>query len=136
MANLWSAYKFSIAGVPGFVVGLGANYRDKSYSDITNLNSISSFVVANAMFGYGAADWGITLNVKNFTNQRYYTESKRGRRHRRRAPERVREGVHQAVTPSCPRRGSRVHAWRAAVACRTGIGPPSENPISGPRVLL
>jgi hypothetical protein len=26
--------------------------RDKSYSDITNVNSIPAFVVANAMFSY------------------------------------------------------------------------------------
>jgi iron complex outermembrane recepter protein len=72
MANLWSTYKFSIAGVPGFMVGAGLNYRDKSYSDITNVNSIPAFVVADALFGYETDTWGISLNVKNFTNQRYY----------------------------------------------------------------
>jgi iron complex outermembrane recepter protein len=72
MANLWSTYKFSIAGVPGFMVGAGLNYRDKSYSDITNVNSIPAFVVADALFGYETDIWGISLNVKNFTNQRYY----------------------------------------------------------------
>lgn len=75
MANLWSTYRFSIAGVPGFMVGAGLNYRDKSYSDIRNVNAIPAFVVANALFGYEAPDWGISLNVKNFTNQRYYTEA-------------------------------------------------------------
>ena len=72
MANLWSTYKFSIAGVPGFMVGAGLNYRDKSYSDITNVNSIPAFVVANAVFSYETPTWGISLNLKNFTNQRYY----------------------------------------------------------------
>jgi iron complex outermembrane recepter protein len=75
MANLWSTYKFSIAGVPGFIVGAGMNYRDKSYSDITNVNSIPAFVIGNALFGYEAPTWGISLNVKNFTNQRYYVEA-------------------------------------------------------------
>jgi iron complex outermembrane receptor protein len=75
LANLWSTYKFSIAGVPGFIVGAGLNYQDKSYSDITNVNSIPAFVIANALFGYEASTWGIALNVKNFTNQRYYTEA-------------------------------------------------------------
>ncbi|MCL2716556.1 MAG: TonB-dependent siderophore receptor [Alphaproteobacteria bacterium] len=75
MANLWSTYSFSIAGRPGFTAGLGVNYRDRSYSDITNVNSIPAFVVANAFFGYEEKNWGISLNVKNFTNQRYYTEA-------------------------------------------------------------
>jgi iron complex outermembrane recepter protein len=75
MANLWTTYRFSIAGVPGFIVGAGVNYRDKSYSDITNVNSISAFVIGNAMLGYEAPDWGVSLNVKNFTNQRYYVEA-------------------------------------------------------------
>jgi iron complex outermembrane receptor protein len=75
MANLWSTYKFSIGDVPGFMVGVGVNYRDKSYSDITNVNSIPAFVIANALIGYEAQDWGISLNVKNVTNQRYYTEA-------------------------------------------------------------
>jgi iron complex outermembrane receptor protein len=72
MANLWSTYRFSVAGVPGFMVGAGLNYRDKSYSDITNVNSIPAFVIGNAMLGYEAASWGISLNVNNFTNQRYF----------------------------------------------------------------
>jgi outer membrane receptor protein involved in Fe transport len=46
--------------------------RDKSYSDITNVNSIPAFVVANAMFSHEEPTWGISLNVNNFTNQRYY----------------------------------------------------------------
>jgi iron complex outermembrane receptor protein len=75
MANLWSTYKFSIAGVPGFIIGAGLNYRDKNYSDITNVNSIPAFVIGSALFGYEADTWGISLNVKNFTNQRYYVEA-------------------------------------------------------------
>jgi iron complex outermembrane recepter protein len=75
MANLWTTYRFSIAGVPGFIVGAGLNYRDKNYSDITNANSIPAFVIGNAMLGYEADNWGATLNVKNFTNQRYYIEA-------------------------------------------------------------
>ena len=75
MANLWSTYRFSIADMPGFIVGAGLNYRDKNYSDITNVNSIPAFVIGNALFGYEADTWGISLNVKNFTNQRYYMQA-------------------------------------------------------------
>jgi iron complex outermembrane recepter protein len=57
MANLWSLYRFSIAGVPGFIVGAGLNYRDKNYSDITNVSSIPAFVIGNALFGFEADTW-------------------------------------------------------------------------------
>lgn len=72
MANLWTTYDFSIAGIPGFHVGAGLNYVGKSYSDITNANSIPSSVIANAAFGYEARRWGIDLNVHNITDRRYF----------------------------------------------------------------
>jgi iron complex outermembrane receptor protein len=75
MANLWTTYRFSIAGMPGFIVGAGVNYRDKNYSDDTNVNAIPAFVIGNALFGYETNTWGISLNVRNFTNQRYYVEA-------------------------------------------------------------
>jgi iron complex outermembrane receptor protein len=72
MANLWTTYKFSIAGLPGFKIGAGLNYRDRTFSDITNVNSVPSFVIGNALFAYETETWGIALNVKNFTNERYF----------------------------------------------------------------
>lgn len=72
LANLWTTYDFSIAGVPGFYVGAGVNYVAKSYSDITNANSIPSYVIANAAYGYEAPRWGIDLNLHNLTDRRYF----------------------------------------------------------------
>jgi iron complex outermembrane recepter protein len=72
MANLWSTYKFSIGGIAGFQVGAGANYRDKTYSDTTNVNSVPAYVIGNAMIGWDNANWGVALNVKNITNERYF----------------------------------------------------------------
>jgi iron complex outermembrane receptor protein len=72
MANLWTTYKFSIGGMPGFQVGAGMNYRDRTYSDPTNVNSVPSFVIGNAMIGWDNANWGVALNVKNITNERYF----------------------------------------------------------------
>jgi iron complex outermembrane recepter protein len=72
MANLWSTYKFSIGGVSGFQVGAGVNYRDKTWSDTTNVNSVPAYVIGNAMFGWENTNWGVTLNVKNITNERYF----------------------------------------------------------------
>jgi iron complex outermembrane recepter protein len=72
MANLWTTYKFSICGVPGFQVGGGVNYRDKTWSDTTNVNSVPAFVIGNAMIGWDNANWGVALNVKNITNERYF----------------------------------------------------------------
>jgi iron complex outermembrane recepter protein len=72
MVNVWSTYKFAIGGVQGFQVGLGANYRDRTYSDTTNVNSVPSYVIGNAMIGWDDGHWGVALNVKNFTNQLYF----------------------------------------------------------------
>jgi iron complex outermembrane recepter protein len=72
MANLWSIYNFSIAGIPGFQIGAGLNYRDRTFSDITNVNSVPAYVIANAAIGYETPTWGVTLNVKNLTNERYF----------------------------------------------------------------
>lgn len=72
MANLWSTYKFSIGGIPGFQVGAGLNYRDKTYSDTTNVNSVPAYVIGNAMIGWDNDNWGVALNVKNITNERYF----------------------------------------------------------------
>ena len=72
MANDWSTYKFAINGISGFQVGLGANYRDKTFSDTTNVNSVPAYVIGNAMIGWENANWGVALNVKNFTDQLYF----------------------------------------------------------------
>jgi iron complex outermembrane receptor protein len=72
MANLWSTYKFAIGGIPGFQVGAGLNYRDKTYSDTTNVNSVPAYVIGNAMVGWENLNWGVALNVKNITNERYF----------------------------------------------------------------
>jgi len=72
MANLWSIYSFSIAGIPGFQIGAGLNYRDKTFSDITNVNSVPAYVIGSAAFAYETPKWGVSLNVKNITNERYF----------------------------------------------------------------
>ncbi|MFM0227388.1 TonB-dependent receptor [Paraburkholderia dipogonis] len=72
IANLWTTYGFSIAGLPGFHVGAGVNYVSKTYSDITNVNSIPSYVIVNAAFGYETHRWGVDLNVHNLTDRRYF----------------------------------------------------------------
>ncbi len=72
MANLWSTYKFAIGGIQGFQVGAGLNYRDRTWSDPTNVNSVPGYVIGNAMVGWDNANWGVALNVKNITNERYF----------------------------------------------------------------
>jgi len=72
MANLWSTYTFSVAGISGFQVGAGLNYRDKTWSDTTNVNSVPAYVIGNAMVGWESPNWRVALNVKNITNERYF----------------------------------------------------------------
>ena len=72
LGNLWTAYRFPIAGITGFRIGGGVNCQDKSYSDLTNANSIPSSVVWNGLLGYQASVWGVDVNLRNLTNQRYF----------------------------------------------------------------
>jgi iron complex outermembrane recepter protein len=72
MANLWTTYDFPIGGMQGFKVGVGVNYRDKTFSDITNVNHAPGFVIANALVGYEQPGWGVDLNIHNITDQRYF----------------------------------------------------------------
>jgi iron complex outermembrane recepter protein len=72
MANLWTTYDFSIAGVPGFHVGAGVNYVSKTYNDITDANSIPSYVIFNAAAGYSTSRWGVDLNIHNLADRRYF----------------------------------------------------------------
>jgi iron complex outermembrane recepter protein len=72
MANVWTTYKFSLGGISGFQAGIGANYRDRTWSDTTNVNSVPGFVIGNLMVGWEDPNWGVSLNVKNFTNKLYF----------------------------------------------------------------
>jgi len=72
LGNLWTTYRFPIAGIAGFRIGGGVNYQDKSYSDLTNVNGIPSSVVWNGLLGYQAAVWGVDVNLRNLTNRRYF----------------------------------------------------------------
>jgi iron complex outermembrane receptor protein len=72
MANLWTTYKFSLGGISGFQAGIGANYRDRTWSDTTNVNSVPGFVIGNLMVGWENPNWGVALNVKNFANKLYF----------------------------------------------------------------
>lgn len=72
LANLWSTYNFSVAGISGFQVGFGVNYQDKSYADSSNINSIPAATILNAELAYLSPTWDVILNVKNLTDARYY----------------------------------------------------------------
>ena len=72
IANAWSIYKFALNGISGFSFGIGANYHDRSWSDTTNVNSVPGYLIGNFALGWENANWGVTLNVKNFTNKLYF----------------------------------------------------------------
>ena len=72
IANLWTTYDFSLAGIPGFRIGGGLNYQSKRYSDLTNVNAIPASLVLNALAGYETARWGLDLNVRDLTDRRYF----------------------------------------------------------------
>ena len=72
IANFWTSYSFDIGAMRGFRVGAGLNYQSRSYSDLTNRNSIPPSLIANASIAYEHDHWGVDLNIHNLTNRRYY----------------------------------------------------------------
>jgi len=71
LANVWTTYDFALGGLQGFRVGAGVNYQDKSYSDLTNANSVPGFAVVNMLVGFDKPTWGVDVNVRNVTDRRY-----------------------------------------------------------------
>jgi iron complex outermembrane recepter protein len=61
-----------MAGIRGLKAGTGLNYTGRTFSGITNVNHIPSFVIGNAMLGLDRPAWGLHLNVDNFANRRYF----------------------------------------------------------------
>lgn len=75
-ATLWSTYKLT----PKFVVGIGAQYNDKSVvSYLANSSTpkyVSAYTIYNAMFKYKVTDnVNLQLNINNLTNKLYFTNA-------------------------------------------------------------
>jgi iron complex outermembrane receptor protein len=70
--NLWTTYDFSIAGHEGFQIGVGVNYRDKIFANVTDTNSIPSYVTLNAVLAYKQPRWDVSLGLRNITDERYF----------------------------------------------------------------
>jgi iron complex outermembrane receptor protein len=73
--NLWTTYDFSLAGLDGFQVGVGVNYRDKIYANVTDTNSIPSYVTLNAVLAYKQPRWDLSLGLRNITDERYFVSA-------------------------------------------------------------
>lgn len=73
--NLWTSYGFAIAGLDGFQIGTGLNYRDKIYGDLLNTNSIPSYLTLNAVLAYKTAKWDVSLGLRNITDERYFVNA-------------------------------------------------------------
>lgn len=43
-----------------------------TYSDITDVNSVPSYVILNAACGYATRQWGVDLNIHNLTDRHYF----------------------------------------------------------------
>jgi iron complex outermembrane recepter protein len=73
IVNLWTTYDFAIAGLEGFEVGGGVNYRDKIYGNLLNTNSVPSYVISNMKLSFKTVRWDMALGVKNIADKRYFT---------------------------------------------------------------
>lgn len=72
MASLWSTYRFSLAGIPGFKVGAGVRYVGASWDGIDQLKTPST-TLYDAMLGYEQDEWGASLTATNLADETYYT---------------------------------------------------------------
>jgi hypothetical protein len=70
-ASICAAHRLA-AGKARTSASAGLNHQDKSYSDITDVNSIRFFVIVNAPLGYEASEWGIDVNFHDITDRRYF----------------------------------------------------------------
>jgi iron complex outermembrane receptor protein len=72
MASLWSKHRFSIAGVTGFKVGVGARYIGDSWDGMDSLQT-PSYTLFDAMLGYEFDNWALELTGTNLEDEVYYT---------------------------------------------------------------
>lgn len=72
IVSLWSTYRFSLAGMPGFKVGAGARYVGATWDGVDVLKTPST-TLYDAMLGYDSGQWGVALNASNLTDESYYT---------------------------------------------------------------
>jgi iron complex outermembrane receptor protein len=71
-AHLFTTYDFPIAGIDGFRIGGGLNYRDKFYGNTLNTNAVPDYVTEDAVASYSHDHLTISLGVKNLTNATYF----------------------------------------------------------------
>ncbi|HVJ53502.1 MAG TPA: TonB-dependent receptor [Aliidongia sp.] len=72
MAHLWTSYDFAVAGIEGFQVGAGVNYRDKMYGNTLNTNAIPSYVTADLAASFTHDRWTYSVGIKNLTDKTYF----------------------------------------------------------------
>ena len=102
LANLWTTYDFSIAGIHGFQVGAGVNYQDKTYSDNTNVNSIPAYTILNAEIAYLSPTLGRDPEREESDQRALLHCRQRRRRLCRRSAKRVSHGEIQELTIGWP----------------------------------
>lgn len=79
-ASLWAKHRFSLFGMPGFVVGAGARFIGESwatglspYTNAVETITTSSYMLFDAMLGYENDKWRLQINAMNLTDKRHVT---------------------------------------------------------------
>ncbi|MDR6536207.1 TonB-dependent siderophore receptor [Variovorax soli] len=74
-AAVWTRYRFTIAGVPGFSAGAGVRhmgaFRDVSFGGYGP--HIPSVTLLDLVFAYETAKWRYALNINNATDKAYFS---------------------------------------------------------------
>jgi iron complex outermembrane receptor protein len=79
-ASLWAKHRFSLFGMPGFVIGAGARYVGESwatgmspYTSAVETITTPSYMLYDAMFGYENDKWRFQVNAMNLTDKTHVT---------------------------------------------------------------
>lgn len=75
IANVWSTYDFAIAGLTGFKIGAGLQYRDKIFGDALNTETVPAYTIFDAVLSYARPTWDASIGMKNITDKLYFTNA-------------------------------------------------------------
>ena len=70
VGGVWATYDFSLGALAGFKVGAGARYIGKSWDGMDE-HPVPDVTLFDAMLGYDAGAWDVSINAKNLSNKTY-----------------------------------------------------------------
>lgn len=70
-ASLWTTYEFQTGSLEGFGLGLGLNFVDGRFGDLSNSFEVASYLIGNAAIFYRRNNYRFALNFRNLWDTEY-----------------------------------------------------------------